>query len=135
MDSKYERMLLTAYKDRLHYNAQEHHIVLYGTDQLYEYNMVTHKIRPFNSIFWYQIVFPEALEFLFHLDTELDKLKSEEDSVSKSGFIVDGNVINVNLNYLAFDLLMKSPMELVYSFNQFFSLIRLLYKINQLPNE
>ena len=46
---------IEAYKSRLENNNLDLHMILYSCNHCFEYNPYTKEIRPFNSIFWYNL--------------------------------------------------------------------------------
>lgn len=92
---------IEAYKSRLKNNNLDLHMVLYSRNHCFEFNPYTKEIRPFNSIFWYNLdkgtnenKYQSILEYL--------KIKYEEAKeypANSIGLIVE-NTLAVDMNNL-----------------------------------
>ena len=91
---------IEAYKSRLKNNNLDLHMVLYSCNHCFEFNPYTKEIRPFNSIFWYNLDkgtnenrYQSILEYL--------KIKYEEakEYSNPIGLIVE-NTLAVDMNDL-----------------------------------
>ena len=91
---------IEAYKSRLKNNNLDLHMVLYSCNHCFEFNPYTKEIRPFNSIFWYNLdkgtnenKYQSILEYL--------KIKYEEakEYSNPIGLIVE-NTLAVDMNDL-----------------------------------
>lgn len=92
---------IEAYKSRLKNNNLDLHMVLYSRNHCFEFNPYTKEIRPFNSIFWYNLdkgtnenKYQSILEYL--------KIKYEEAKeypANPIGLIVE-NTLAVDMNNL-----------------------------------
>ena len=92
---------IEAYKSRLKNNNLDLHMVLYSCNHCFEFNPYTKEIRPFNSIFWYNLdkgtnenKYQSILEYL--------KIKYEEAKeypTNPIGLIIE-NTLAVDMNDL-----------------------------------
>lgn len=124
-------MILDTYKNQLKYGQLEKHIILCGTDMIWDYNFDSHQVRPFNSVLWYDMSLDIYKDFLFYIDDIIHKIiNNYEFDNDTYPFITIDKSIKINLHTLAFDLLVHSSMPEIRSFNQFFSSIRKLYIFN-----
>ena len=133
VNKEFTDTILNAYQNQLNYIQLDKHIILYNTDMIWDYNFENHRIRPFNSILWYDISSDIFKEFLFYIDEIIHRIINDHEfDNEKYPFITIDQSIKINLHILAFDLLLKSSRSEIRSFNQFFSFIRKLYMFNDL---
>lgn len=125
--NKYDKVLLEAYKDRLCYNNLPYHIILLSLGVMYEYNHTTNKIRPFNSVRWYNVLEPpDGEDFVLYLDYKIDSIINNPRIVTEEFFsIMDSTTIIIDLVKLPVD-----DIPTIYSFNKFLTYIKNLYGIN-----
>ena len=51
----YVKTYLKSYESRMKNNNLDLHMILYSCNHCFEFNPYTKEIRPFNSIFWYNL--------------------------------------------------------------------------------
>lgn len=94
--------LMQAYKTRLRMNNVGLNTILYSCNYMYEYNPVTHEIRPFNSLVWYTLDSVKYTNILDYIEDKYDNanLGDPEDI----NCIIDNTMI-VNLDNLKDEIL------------------------------
>ena len=109
-DFDYVKTYLKSYESRMKNNNLDLHMILYSCNHCFEFNPYTKEIRPFNSIFWYNLDKDNENKFysiLKYLEIKHDHAKNKypynftEESI---GVIID-NTLAVNLNKLVEEVL------------------------------
>lgn len=49
----YTKAMINILDERLKFNNLKHKVILYSSSLGYEYNYLTQRIRPINSVFWF----------------------------------------------------------------------------------
>lgn len=140
MEKKKEDTIISeSFLQRLKYNSQTYHIVLYSSPKGFEYNIDTKKIRPLDSILWYDVRKEEkAIPFIDFLSSycESQARKFDEDcNYSTNCMRYYNQHLSVDLDRLGKNLLLrrrtKENKELTNSFFDFKAYIDYLYQINE----
>lgn len=137
---KEDSIIFESFLQRLKYNSQNFHIILFSSPKGYEYNIDTRKIRPLNSILWYDIDKEKrATLFSKYLSSycESQALKFEEDySYSTNCIKFYNGHLSIDLDRLGKNLMLsdkrvKSTRELIDSYFIFKSYLDYLYARNE----
>lgn len=137
---KEDSIIFESFLQRLKYNSQNFHIILFSSPKGYEYNIDTRKIRPLNSILWYDIDKEKrATLFSKYLSSycESQALKFEEDySYSTNCIKFYNGHLSIDLDRLGKNLMLsdkrvKSSNELIDSYFIFKSYLDYLYARNE----
>ena len=138
--TKEDRVIYESFLQRLKYNSQPFHIVLYLSPNGFEYNIETEMIRPMNSVLWYNISKESGLErFIDYLNSCCEKQFEafEKDYFSDALNYTknyNGNM-SIDLNRLWKTMLQTSSIrkdkELIDSFTDFKNHLNYLYSRNE----
>lgn len=136
---KEDTIIFESFLERLKYNSQTYHIVLYSSPKGFEYNIDTKMIRPLDSILWYDVRKEEgAILFIDFLSSycESQAAKFDEDCTYSTNCMRYYNQhLSVDLDRLGKNLLLrrrtKANNELIDSFFEFKSYIDYLYQRNE----
>ena len=84
-------IVFNTFKDQLSYNSSEYHIIMYSAKRGYEYNFHTHKIRPLNSVLWFDINNESYLSFITYLDNVFKDITQD---IKYNGYVSKDNLLN-----------------------------------------
>lgn len=87
---------IRAYESRLRNNNIDLHMLLYSCNHCFEYNPYTKEVRPFNSIFWYNID-KNKTKYHYIMEYLLEKHNNAK-------YFLEGNIGIILENTLAVDL-------------------------------
>ena len=137
---KEDSIIFESFLQRLKYNSQTFHIILFSSPKGYEYNIDTRKVRPLDSILWYDISKEQkAVLFSKYLSSycESQALKFEEDYTYSTNCMKEYNGhLSIDLDRLGKNLMLsnkgsKASNELVDSYFVFKSYLDYLYARNE----
>lgn len=138
--TKEDLIIFEAFLERLKYNSQNFHVVLFSSPRGYEYNTDTGMIRPLDSILWYDVrrnVGTRAfVDFLnSYCEDHFDKFEKDYyDDSTKCIDIYNGHM-SIDLDKLGKSLKSANrktvSRELLNSFNDFMEYIVYLYTRNE----
>lgn len=140
MEKKKEDTIISeSFLQRLKYNSQTYHVVLYSSPKGFEYNIDTKMIRPLDSILWYDVRKEKhAIPFIEFLSSycESQARKFDEDCTYSTNCMRYYNQhLSVDLDRLGKNLLLrrrtKENKELTDSFFEFKAYIDYLYQRNE----
>lgn len=132
----YTKAMINILDERLKFNNLKHKVILYSSSLGYEYNYQTLRIRPINSVFWFNILKADTSSFLEFLNNQIDKVINQD---NESGWIKDfpfGNCENgnitidmdtINLENIA--LVVDDPEEASLIWNEYYYFCLFLSKI------
>jgi len=109
-DFDYVKTYLKSYESRMKNNNLDLHMILYSCNHCFEFNPYTKEIRPFNSIFWYNLDKDNENKFysiLKYLEIKHDhaKIKYPYNFTEESIGVIIDNTLAVNLNKLVEEVL------------------------------
>lgn len=109
-DFDYVKTYLKSYESRMKNNNLDLHMILYSCNHCFEFNPYTKEIRPFNSIFWYNLDKDNENKFysiLKYLEIKHDhaKIKYPYNFTEESIGVIIDNTLAVNLNKLVKEVL------------------------------
>ncbi len=132
----YTKAMINILDERLKFNNLKHKVILYSSSLGYEYNYQTLRIRPINSVFWFNILKADASSFLEFLNTQIDKVIDQD---NESGWIKDfpfGNCENGNItidmdtiNLENISLVVDNPEDVSIIWNEYYYFCLFLSKI------
>lgn len=132
----YTKAMINILDERLKFNNLKHKVILYSSSLGYEYNYQTLRIRPINSVFWFNILKADASNFLEFLNTQIDKVIDQD---NESGWIKDfpfGNCENGNItidmdtiNLENISLVVDNPEDVSIIWNEYYYFCLFLSKI------
>lgn len=132
----YTKAMINIFDERLKFNNLKHKVILYSSSLGYEYNYQTLRIRPINSVFWFNILKADASNFLEFLNTQIDKVIDQD---NESGWIKDfpfGNCENGNItidmdtiNLENISLVVDNPEDVSIIWNEYYYFCLFLSKI------
>lgn len=134
---KEDSIIFESFLQRLKYNSQTFHVILFSSPNGYEYNIDTMKVRPLNSILWYDIRKEEkAVLFSEYLSSycEYQALKFEEDYTYSTNCTKEYNGhLAIDMDRLGKNLMLSSKVsnELVDSYFVFKGYLDYLYDRNE----
>ena len=137
---KEDSIIFESFLQRLKYNSQTFHVILFSSPNGYEYNIDTRKVRPLNSILWYDICKEKkAVSFSKYLSSyrESQTLKFEENYTYSTNCMKEYNGhLSIDMDRLGKNLLLsnkgsKASNELVDSYFVFKSYLEYLYARNE----
>lgn len=137
---KEDSIIFESFLQRLKYNSQTFHVILFSSPKGYEYNIDTRKVRPLNSILWYDINKEQkAVLFSKYLSSycESQALKFKEDYTYSTSFMKEYNGhLSIDLDRLGTSLTLsikgsKASDDLVDSYFAFKSYLDYLYARNE----
>lgn len=132
----YTKAMINILDERLKFNNLKHKVILYSSSLGYEYNYQTLRIRPINSVFWFNILKADTSSFLEFINNQIDKVINQD---NESGWIKDfpfGNCENgnitidmdtINLENIA--LVVDDPEEASLIWNEYYYFCLFLSKI------
>lgn len=82
----YTKAMINILSERLKFNNLKHKVILYSSSLGYEYNYQILRIRPINSVFWFNIDNANAFNFMEFLNSQINKVISQDNN---SGWIKD----------------------------------------------
>lgn len=90
----YSKAMINILGERLKFNNLKHKVILYSANLGYEYNYLTKRIRPINSVFWFNVSKSNADIFMNFIDAQIEKAIDQfEDSGYVTNFLF-GNCDN-----------------------------------------
>ncbi len=108
---------MESYKSRLRNNNIDLHMVLYSCNHCFEYNPNTKEIRPFNSIFWYNMdegpnenKYSDILEYLRKKHEEARNTYPYNKTSNPIGIVLE-NTLAVDMNKLVQDIIPKENIK------------------------
>jgi len=132
----YTKAMINILDERLKFNNLKHKVILYSSSLGYEYNYQTLRIRPINSVFWFNILKADAFSFLEFLNTQIDKVIDQD---NESGWIKDfpfgiceNGIITIDMdtiNIKNISLVVNDPEEVSLIWNEYYYLCLFLSKI------
>jgi hypothetical protein len=132
----YTKAMINILDERLKFNNLKHKVILYSSSLGYEYNYQTLRIRPINSVFWFNILKADAASFLEFLNTQIDKVIKQD---IESGWIKDfpfGNcengIITIDMDTINLEnisLVVDDPEEASLIWNEYYYFCLFLSKI------
>lgn len=109
---------MESYKSRLRNNNIDLHMVLYSCNHCFEYNPNTKEIRPFNSLFWYNLdkglnenKYSNILEYLKKKHEEIRNSYPYYNEINYPIGIVLENTLAVDMNKLVEDIIPKENIK------------------------
>lgn len=138
---KEDAIIFNTFLERLRYNSQNYHIILFSSPNGYEYNPDTRKIRPLDSILWYDLNKEDGADiFVKYLNSYCEKQveKFEEEYIEpdpKATTRMYNGHLAIDLDRLGKNMLLHNKTEksehLVDSYFRFKSYLDYLYKRNE----
>ena len=132
----YTKAMINILDERLKFNNLKHKVILYSSSLGYEYNYQTLRIRPINSVFWFNILKADASSFLEFLNTQIFNLSHLISQVCSSIDFPCGNCENGNItidmdtiNLENISLVVDNPEDVSIIWNEYYYFCLFLSKI------
>ena len=132
-----ESIIFDTVLQRLKCNSQSCHVILYSSPEGFEYNIETGKIRPLNSVLWYDpLKEDKSQSFVSFLTSycrnKLDELEDDGYSQDLIVGVFENGCLSINLDKFKHEILEKGKRHnLEESFNSFEGYLKYLYVRNQ----
>lgn len=129
-------IMAEAYLQRLKYNSKSLRVILYSTPRGFEYDEETKKIRPLNSVLWYETYGHDRGEsfsdFLSkYCKFKLDKLDDNGYATELSVGVFENSCLSIDLNKFEHVMINKGKrVYLVDPYQNFIHFINGIYKLN-----
>ena len=138
--TKEDAVIKDSFLQRLKYNSQPFHIVLYLSPNGFEYNIETENIRPMNSVLWYNLSKEDELyEFLHYLnrycETQFEAFEKDYFSNLSTCTKNYNGTLSIDLNRFwastVQDKSTRNNKRLISSFEEFKKYLKYLYSRNE----
>lgn len=132
-----ESIIFDTVLQRLKCNSQSCHIILYSSPEGFEYNIETRKIRPLNSVLWYDpLKEDKSQSFVSFLTSycknKLDELEDDGYSQDLVVGVFENGCLSIDLDKFEQEILEKEKRHnLKESFDIFERYLEYLYMRNQ----
>lgn len=93
----YTKAMINILDERLKFNNLKHKVILYSSSLGYEYNYLTQRIRPINSVFWFNSLNAKAPEFIEFFNELIDSVIDQYDDTGWINNFPFGNCDNGNI--------------------------------------